>query len=65
MCICLEAFKKHSEPTFYETIYYSYSQYDSRYFLFDTNDRVVELSDDEFNRHFQDYRDWVIGRILS
>lgn len=65
MCICLETFKKHSEPTFYETIYYSYSQYNSRYFLFDTNDRVVELSHDEFNKHFQDYRDLMIERILS
>lgn len=65
MCVCLQTFKKHGEPTFYETIYYSYSQYNDNFFIFDTNDRVLELSIDEFNKYFQDYRDWVLGRILS
>jgi len=65
MCICIESFKRHSDPTFYETIYYSYCLYDDRYFLFDSNDRSIELSSDEFNHYFIDYRDWAIGKILS
>jgi len=66
MCVCKESFKRHGDPTFYETIYYSYCQYeDRRWFLFDSNDRSIELSSDEFNHYFIDYRDWVIGKILS
>jgi hypothetical protein len=65
MCICIESFKRHGDPTFYETIYYSYCLYDNRYFLFDSNDRSIELNSNEFNHYFIDYRDWAIGKILS
>ncbi len=65
MCVCIKSFKRHGDPTFYETIYYSYCLYDDRYFLFDSNDRSIELNSDEFNQHFIDYRDWAIDKILS
>ena len=65
MCICIESFKRHGDPTFYETIYYSYCLYDDRYFLFDSSDSSIELNSDEFNHYFIDYRDWAIGKILS
>lgn len=65
MCICLKTFKRHSNPAFYETIYYSYCFYDDRYFIFDSRDRSIELNSDEFNQYFTDYRDWVIDKILS
>jgi hypothetical protein len=65
MCICIKSFKKHGEPTFYETIYYSYCEHDNEYFIFDNNDKSTQLFNDEFNNHFIDYRDWFLNKILS
>jgi hypothetical protein len=65
MCVCIKSFKRHGDPTFYETIYYSYCQYEYEYILFDSNDKSIELNSDEFNHYFIDYRDWAIGKILS
>lgn len=65
MCVCIKSFKRHGYPTFYETIYYSYCQYEYEYILFDTDGSNIELLSDDFDQHFIDYRDWTIGKILS